>query len=206
MDFLQFLKYEGVIFDLDGTLVNSMPLHIGAWSQVLEEYGITADKDFLMAHGGVPSPKIAEIYIKQYNLNISPKDLADKKSQRYLETIDTVEIYPQMLELLNFLKDHNITMAIGTGTTRYNVDYIVCHTKLKEYIDFSVCAEDVVNCKPAPDTFLKAALLINANPSKSIVFEDTPLGIDAAVRGKFNTAFVKAGEILEVDNKFLNMN
>ncbi len=46
MDFLQFLKYEGVIFDLDGTLVNSMPLHIGAWSQVLEEYGITADKIF----------------------------------------------------------------------------------------------------------------------------------------------------------------
>ncbi len=188
------LKYKGVIFDLDGTLVNSMPLHIKAWQKTVSKYGIILDEAWLYAHGGVPSKTIAKMIIERFNLkDLTPEYIAKIKTQNYLETINEVQVYPKMLKVLEFLKEHNIPMAIGTGTLRSNALIILENTPLKNYISHIVSADDVEKHKPDPETFLVAAKLINVEPKDAVVFEDTPLGIECAKRGNFSTIFVKDG-------------
>lgn len=194
MNFENLKKFNGVVFDLDGTLVNSMPWHIKAWKETVKEYGVDLDENWLYAHGGVPSFKIARHIISSFGLdNINEHELAELKTKNYLQNIHRVEIYPVMKELLVFLRNENIPMAIGTGTLRSNAEIILNNTDLHNYISVIVSADDVVNHKPHPDTFLQAAKRIGVSPKNSVVFEDTPLGIIAAVNGGFNTIFVKNG-------------
>lgn len=188
------LKYEGVIFDLDGTLVNSMPLHIKAWQRLAEELNICLDEQWLYDHGGVPSYKIASLVIDMFNLqNQDSHRLAALKTKYYVENIATVEVFPAMLEVLNFLKENNKPMSIGTGTLRSNAEFILHNTVLRFYIKEIVSADDVQRHKPFPDTFLEAARRLGVNPMNSVVFEDTKLGIEAAKRGNFNSILVENG-------------
>ncbi|MGN1394593.1 MAG: HAD family hydrolase [Succinivibrionaceae bacterium] len=202
MDLSFIRKYQGLIFDLDGTLVNSMPFHVEAWYDTLKKYGIEIDRAWLYAHGGVPSYKIARELISKFKLKISDEHtLAHQKTEAYLNNISNVDIYPQMLELLKYAKGLNIPMAIGTGTLRSNVEYIVNHTLLKDFIKVIVSADDVTKHKPHPETFLKAAQLLNIAPEKSAVFEDAPLGIEAGRRGNFQVVLVENGYIKEIHFK-----
>lgn len=187
MDFAKLLKYECLVFDLDGTLVDSMPFHYGAWVKAVAPFGFVPDREWMYRHGGVPSHKIARILIDEHHLPFDdPHELAAIKTRNYLENIRNVEVYPVMLELLNFAREHNIHMGIGTGTLRSNVEYIVNHTILKDYIKVIVSADDVKNHKPHPDTFLKVAEAFGADPHKSAVFEDSYFGYEAAINGGFD--------------------
>ena len=187
MNFEKLLQYKCLVFDLDGTLVDSMPFHYGAWVKAVEPFGFVPDREWMYKHGGVPSHKIATILIKEHNLPFSdPHELAGIKTRHYLENIKNVEVYPVMKELLDYAKSHSIPMGIGTGTLRTNAEYIVGNTILKNYISVIVSADDVSNHKPHPDTFLKVAEAFNAEPSESAVFEDSFFGFEAAVNGGFN--------------------
>src|SRR5574344_638897 len=195
LNFTQLKKYKGIIFDLDGTLVDSMPLHIQAWEKTLLDYNIVVNTAWLYAHGGVPSFKIARSLINEFdNLkSISEEQLAKNKNKNYLETINQVKIFPEILNLIKFFKQEGMPMAIGTGTLRTNAEYIVNNTELRNYISVIVSADDVVNHKPHPDTFIEASRRIGVSPNHSLVFEDTPLGIEAAIKGGFNTILVENG-------------
>ncbi len=187
-------NFAAAVFDLDGTLVNSMPLHIKAWQNAVKEYGVTLDTDWLYAHGGVPSFKIAMSIIKEFSLPFdNPHKLAEIKTAYYLQDIDSVQIYPEMLKVLEYLKNKKIPCGIGTGTLRSNVERIVANTPLKNYIQVIVSADDVTHHKPHPETFVKVAELLNAEPKDCVVFEDTPLGITAGENGGFSTILVKNG-------------
>ncbi len=192
--FASLLKYKGVVFDLDGTLVNSMPLHIKAWQRVAQDLHITLSDKWLYEHGGVPSYKIAKMLLTMFDIaNQDPEKIAQNKTAYYLEYIDQVEVFPKMLELLKFLKAHNIAMSIGTGTLRSNAEYIVKRTVLHDFIKVIVSADEVVNHKPNPDTFLLAAKKMQLPVSECIVFEDTNIGVEAAKRGGFSHVLVKDG-------------
>ncbi len=194
LDLEELDKFDSVVFDLDGTLVNSMCFHIKAWQDVMKQYEIDVDYDWLYARGGVPSRYIAKELIEIHNLkDVDAYTLADKKADNYKSNIHKVEVYPRMYEVLEYLKKHNIPMAIGTGTLRSNADYIVANTELHKFIKVVITAEDVVNHKPHPETFVKACLEVSGTPSNSVVFEDTVLGVEASKNGGFATVFVKDG-------------
>ena len=195
MDFSKIQRYECLVFDLDGTLVDSMPYHYAAWVQTVSPFGIKLDKEWMYARGGVPSTKIAGTLIAEHNLPVKdPQELADIKTRNYLQNIRNVRIFPAMHRLLDFAREHRIPMGIGTGTLRSNVEYIVEHTPLKDYMQVIVSADDVVNHKPHPDTFLKVAEYFGADARKSAVFEDSLFGFQAAEKGGFDLIKVVDGE------------
>ena len=133
MDFSKIQRYECLVFDLDGTLVDSMPYHYAAWVQTVSPFGIKLDKEWMYARGGVPSTKIAGILIAEHNLPVKdPQELAYIKTRNYLQNIRNVRIFPAMHRLLDFAREHRIPMGIGTGTLRSNVEYSVEHSPHKD--------------------------------------------------------------------------
>lgn len=173
-------QFKALIFDMDGTLVDSMPLHLAAWIATSQEYGFHCDAEWLYAHGGVPSRKIAALIAQQQQLTLDPELVARRKTAHYVASIANAVPFPQMAALV--AQAYGCwPMAIGTGSLRSNAERILEQSGLGRYIQTIVAAEDVSAHKPAPDTFLRAAELLGVAPSDCLVFEDTAIGCDAAL-------------------------
>lgn len=187
-------KYLGLVFDLDGTIVNSMDYHILAWQEVIKSYGFDIDSEYLASNGGVPSAKIAIKLVNMFGLSVNPQELAEQKTIKYQTFIPKISIYPKILVLLEYAKSNNIPMVIGTGTLKSNVLEIMKNTRLDLYINEFVSSEDIVNHKPNPDTFILASQRLGIPHQNCLVFEDAPLGIEAAKNAKMDCCKVTNGE------------
>lgn len=186
-------KYDGLIFDLDGTLVNSMQFHIKAWQEVGEKRGVCIPADYLAGNGGRPSLLIAGELASRYGFSDSPEFLQKEKTENYVRHIPELFIYPDMLPLLDYALNSGISMIIGTGTLRSNAEAVMKHTGLDRYIPSFVCSDQVKKHKPHPDTFLLAAETMGKSPERCLVFEDAPLGMEAARRGCMDCCVVRDG-------------
>ena len=186
-------RYRGLIFDLDGTLVDSMQYHIRAWQEVGEARGLALSHDYLMSNGGRPSLLIAREIIARYGLRDDEQELQREKTANYVRQIPNIVIYPAMRGILEYALARGIPMIIGTGTLRSNVEAVMRHTGLDSYIRSFVSSEMVKAHKPAPDTFVASARMIGQRPEDCLVFEDAPLGIEAAHRGGMDCCVVKDG-------------
>ncbi len=194
MDQLNLLnRYQGLVFDLDGTLVNSMQFHILAWQEVGLKRKVNIPAEYLSGNGGRPSILIAAELKKLYNFTDAPELLQREKTANYIRHLPDISIYPQMKVLLDYAQMRQLKLVIGTGTLRSNVEAVMKHTGLDHYIEKFVCSADVSAHKPHPDTFLKSAQLISCNPGDCLVFEDAPLGIEAASRGGMDCCVVTDG-------------
>ncbi|MBQ8706745.1 MAG: HAD-IA family hydrolase [Succinivibrionaceae bacterium] len=189
----QLERYRGLIFDLDGTLVDSMQYHIRAWQEVGAARGLALSYDYLMSNGGRPSLLIAREIIARYHLPDDEQDLQREKTANYVRQIPNIAIYPAMRSLLEYAHARSIPMIIGTGTLRSNVEAVMRHTGLDAYVSSFVSSEMVKAHKPAPDTFVASARAIGQIPEDCLVFEDAPLGIEAARRGGMDCCVVKDG-------------
>lgn len=190
----RFAQYDALIFDMDGTLVDSMPLHLDAWEITSAEFGLPFDRAELNEYGGIPTRKIVAILAEQHGLNIDVEAFARRKIALYLEQIDKARVFPQMWDLV---KAHHgkVPMGIGTGSPRNQAEQILKSTGLDAYISVVVSADDVTNHKPHPDTFLKVAELLGANPANCLVFEDTRIGIQAGKAAGMATLLATEGEL-----------
>jgi len=174
---------KALIFDLDGTLANTMPLHLKAWKNICIKYGFEYPDELFYQLAGLSSEKIAMILVERFHLIalVNPKDFAIRKENAFHEMHDQIE---PIVPVVNLVYQHfkKIPLAIGSGGNGTAVNDTLDKLNLRTYFDVIVTAEDVENHKPAPDTFLKCAELLQIDPSKCQVFEDGERGIEAARR------------------------
>ena len=173
--------YDALIFDMDGTLVDSGQLHEFAWSEMLNKYGIPIDRAFMRSLAGVPTKGTIEILLEKFQLTVdaSLDEMNDFKESWVHENMHKFVKPTALIEVAQ--KYHGIKpMAIGTGAYTQEAKTILGLCGLDKYIDAVVGADQVKNPKPAPDTFLRCAELLGVSPEKCVVFEDSKLGLQAA--------------------------
>jgi beta-phosphoglucomutase family hydrolase len=173
--------YDALIFDMDGTLVDSGQLHEFAWTETLNRYGIPIDRSLMRSLAGVPTKGTIEILLQKFNIkvNVSLDEMNDFK-ERVVH--DNMQQYVKPTALLDVAQRyHGIKpMAVGTGAYTQEAKTILKICGLDTYIAAVVGADQVANPKPAPDTFLRCAELLGVDPMQCVVFEDSKLGLQAA--------------------------
>ena len=175
---------EGLIFDLDGTLADNMPLHFQAWSSAITSYGFPCELEEMLKYAGLSTYKIALEVFKKNKGNHDPKlarELAEKKIREYDKVHDQTKPIPEIVNIV-YQYFGKLPMAVGTGGIRAAAIKTLDLLNLSKYFVALVAAEDVENHKPEPDTFLKCAELMNVDPVKCLVFEDGDRGVEAARR------------------------
>ncbi len=174
-------KTKALIFDLDGTVIDSMPIHLLAWVDVLKEYGVEYPEELFFEFTGIPTHKIVPLINERLNTNLNPDEITIKKEEYYLKYISKVGTIKPVIDLIE--KYHGILpMALGTGSTRIITEITLKALDLNKYFKIYVTADDVVNHKPEPDTFLKCAELMGVPPELCEVFEDGDAGLQAALK------------------------
>ena len=196
MNYSEIKNYKGLIFDLDGTLINSMPYHALAWKQVAYEHGFDIDVNDIYAMGGSASRDIAAFYKNKGEPVGDIDEYVKRKIAIFQENIPKIEVFQKIFNELKEAKSLGIRIAIGTGTRTANATRILKEKDLFDYIDALVTADDVTRHKPNPDTFLVAAKRLELEPQDCLVFEDGQLGIKAALRGGFDSIEVKDNEMI----------
>ncbi|MGJ8643990.1 MAG: HAD family hydrolase [Luteolibacter sp.] len=173
--------FEAVIFDCDGTLVDSMPAHFDAWCDALATFGAGGvfKEDVFFAMGGRPTKDIVVDLNEEYNLRLDPDAVALAKREAYLSKLAHVEFIDEVADFAKSLRG-TMPLAVASGGSRYVVEKTLKLMNCSDWFDEVVTADDVQNGKPAPDIFLKAAELMGVAPEKCLVLEDAPPGVIAA--------------------------
>lgn len=171
--------FRAYLFDCDGTIVDSMPLHYIAWKTALGEWGCDYPEDIFYQWGGKPIRQIiADLNVMQ-GLNMPVEEVALRKEGLYYELLPKLTAVPEVLAEIK-VQHGRIPFAVVSGSTRESVVRSLEITHLLDKFDVLVCAGEYERGKPAPDPFLLAARKLNVAPEHCLVFEDTDLGIDAA--------------------------
>jgi len=172
-------RAQALIFDLDGTLVDSMPLHFEAWKEVCAMKGLDFSEEEFYSLAGVPSDRIFEIINERHGTNFNPKTDSLLKEETYLKKIDKLKPVEPVFELAKEFHG-KLPMAIGTGSPGDHSWEAVKVLGLDKYFDILVSKNDVKEGKPNPETFLKCAKAMNIEPQFCQVFEDGNPGLQAA--------------------------
>ena len=175
--------FDAVIFDCDGTLVDSMPAHFDAWCEALALYGAGGvfKEDVFFAMGGRPTMDIVVELNDEYDLKLDPGAVAFAKREAFLKRLCTVTLIEEVAAFAESLRG-KVPMAIAAGGSRMVIEKTLKIVGISDWFDEVVTADDIVEGKPAPDIFLKAAKLLRIDPTKCLALEDAPAGILAAQR------------------------
>lgn len=175
--------FDAVIFDCDGTLIDSMPAHFEAWCEALSIYGAGGifKEDVFLAMGGRPTRDIVVEINDEYDLHLNPEAVAFAKREAFLKRLHTLTLIDEVAAYAESLRG-KVPMAVASGGTRMVVEKTLHVVGISDWFDEVVTADDVAEGKPAPDVFLKAAELLGVDPSRCLVLEDAPAGILAAQR------------------------
>jgi len=170
---------KGLIFDLDGTIANTMPNHFKAWRNAVSPYGIDFNKELFLSLTGMSKiatiKKLNELFCTKMNVQKVGK-LKDDFFKKLVHETKEIEAVTNVIR-----KFYNkLPMAIGTGSTTGGAKQTLEIIGMQQYFNIVITSEDVVHCKPHPETFLKCAELMQVKPTECVVFEDGILGMEAA--------------------------
>lgn len=172
-------SFRAYLFDCDGTIVDSMPLHYIAWKKALDEWKCPFEEELFYAWGGRPVTDIIASLNQMHNLDMPVDAVAKRKESLYYELLPQLKAIPEVIEHIE--AQHGlIPLAVVSGSRRKSVEGSLAALHLLDKFETLVCAEDYRNGKPAPDCFLAAAERLGVRPEECLVFEDTDMGIEAA--------------------------
>ena len=172
-----------LIFDHDGTLVDSERHHFEVWRQILGTLGVNfSESEYIRDHNGVPTPQNAATLIDRYSLDIDVKSLCERKNSAFADYASRTPspMLPTVLETLRLARSHGHKMAIATGADTQDVIRSVHAHGLNPLFDTIATRSEVAQGKPAPDVYLLACERLQAHPHHAVAFEDTQTGIAAA--------------------------
>jgi beta-phosphoglucomutase-like phosphatase (HAD superfamily) len=172
------MPIQALIFDCDGTLADSMPLHWRAWKQVTESHRLHFPQDRFYSLGGVPARDIVKMLSEEQGRRIDFEAVAKEKELTFEQLIPQV----RPLELIAGIARDNygkLPMAVASGGTRRIVTQMLHHLGIEQLFQAVVVSEDVARQKPAPDIYLEAARRLGVAPQNCRAYEDTDLGLDA---------------------------
>ncbi len=172
-------NFQAYLFDCDGTIADSMPLHYLAWRRALGEWKCDFDERLFYEWGGRPTTEIIATLNTMRGLKMPVQEVADRKEALYYEFLPRLKAIPEVLEHIE-AQHGRIPFAVVSGSTRESVEASLRSLNLLDRFDTLVCAGDYRNAKPAPDAFLVAAERLGVQPEACLVFEDTDMGIQAA--------------------------
>jgi beta-phosphoglucomutase family hydrolase len=172
------MNIQGIIFDCDGTLADTMPLHWRAWQSVTRRHGILFPEERFYALGGVPSRDIFKMLGEEQGMSLDHFALAHEKESHYLPLIDQVEPVNAVVAVAREFHG-KVPMAVASGGTNAIINQVLRHLGIRDMFQAVVTSEDVVRQKPAPDIFLEAARRIGVQPQFCRAYEDTDLGLQA---------------------------
>jgi beta-phosphoglucomutase-like phosphatase (HAD superfamily) len=169
---------EGIIFDCDGTLADTMPLHWRAWQVITARHRLHLPEDRFYALGGVPSRDILKMLSVEQGVALDHLAVAREKESEYLPLISQVEPINIVVAIA---REHHgrIPLAVASGGTRRIIEQVLEHLGIRNLFAAIVTSEDVTRQKPAPDIFLEAARRIGVAPQACRAYEDTDLGMQA---------------------------
>lgn len=172
-------KAKALIFDLDGTLSNSLPVHVETWKIVGKKYGFEFDPNIILEMTGRPTIEFAKRIIERYKVDEDPNVLVRLKQQSFWDLAHMLE---PVAEVISIVKSYHgkLPVSVGTGASGRSAEVQLKALGLSDYFDVVVSANDVEKHKPHPETFLKCAELMGVEPQFCQVFEDGDLGISAA--------------------------
>jgi beta-phosphoglucomutase-like phosphatase (HAD superfamily) len=172
-------EYGAIIFDCDGTLTDSMPVHYQAWQRTMSRYGIDFPETRFYELAGVPTDRIIEQLANEQQVVVNASTAAVEKEAAFLELLPMLEPIEVILEVAAHFRGR-VPLAVASGGIRdvivKQLEKIGCH----DWFDAVVTAEDTARHKPFPDVFLEAARQLHVAPSNCLVYEDADLGLQAA--------------------------
>jgi HAD superfamily hydrolase (TIGR01509 family) len=170
---------RGLIFDCDGTLVDSMPLHMRAWEYAITSKGEPWSLDFFLSKKGMPEIKIVSLYNAEFGRALDPSDTVRAKHKFFQAHADAFRPIPHVVEVVQRYRGV-LPMAVASGGTRENVNLELESLHIRDCFRVILTADDDVTPKPSPEIFLEAARRIGIEPGHCQVFEDGDLGLEAA--------------------------
>ena len=180
--------FRAYLFDCDGTIVDSMPLHYIAWKKALGELNCPFDEELFYAWGGRPVIEIISALNQMHGLAMAVHSTAERKESLYFALLPQLKPVPEVLEHIH-RQYRRIPFAVVSGSNRESVIKSLTSTNLLDKFDTIVASEDYENSKPAPDAFLLAAERLGVAPADCLVFEDTEMGLQAATAAGMICAF-----------------
>jgi beta-phosphoglucomutase-like phosphatase (HAD superfamily) len=169
---------KALIFDCDGTLADTMPLHWRAWQVVTRRYGLNFPEERFYALGGVPSRDILRMLSQEQGKKLDPLAASREKEAAYIPFLPQVQ---EVEVVVDIARAHYgvIPMAVASGGIREHINEVLTHLGIRHLFQEVVTSEDVKRQKPAPDIFLEAARRLGVEPRFCRAYEDTDLGLDA---------------------------
>lgn len=177
---------KALIFDLDGTLADTMPIHLKSWVQTGKELGVNITKELINAHLGTPTVALVQLFNNEFSWDLDPQEVR-KVKQKYFNAIKEAQGKIQPIEkIYQVAKDMKgkMPMSVGTGSSRGNALKSLEDLGASDWWVTIITGSDDVPGKPSPEIFLECAKAMNVNPEECLVFEDGPSGIQAAISAK----------------------
>lgn len=180
---------EAIIFDMDGTLVDTEPFHTDIEQKQFNQYKIEISEEDHLQYLGVTSEIMWREIASKHSISLTVDELIKQnheESLKYFAALDSIPVMPELIELLEKLQAKNYKLAVASSSTPEIIDLVLTKTKLKKYFPIIASGSDVTNSKPAPDIFLFTAQKLGAKPTNCVVIEDSPNGIKAAKAAGMN--------------------
>lgn len=182
---------RGLIFDCDGTLADTMPVHYRAWTAMLNRHGIPFPETRFYELGGVPTAQIIRILSAEYGVPVKDVDaMVAEKEAAFLANLHAVRPLELVVATAAYYRGR-LRLAVASGGYRETVTRTLDQLGIRGWFDTLVTAEDTARHKPDPDVFLEAARRLELPPAGCVVFEDTDIGLEAARRAGMGSVDVR---------------